>query len=98
MSRHAFPISFLTDMQTHGTILVFLLAMLLYPHVQVKAQEEIDQVIGNGRLPDFGDREYLPYVEAICLETLRWHPVAPLSKFHRPAEITRLRYWQISHT
>lgn len=67
---------------THGTILVFLLAMLLYPHVQVKAQEEIDQVIGNGRLPDFGDREYLPYVEAICLETLRWHPVAPLNLPH----------------
>lgn len=29
----------------------FLLAMLLYPDVQRKAQSEIDRVVGPGRLP-----------------------------------------------
>ncbi|KAF8997615.1 cytochrome P450 [Cyathus striatus] len=44
---------------------------------QQKAQKEIDEVIG-GRLPEYEDRESLPYVEAIYREVMRWHPVAPL--------------------
>ena len=54
--------------------------MTLYPEVQVRAQEEIDRVVGHDRLPDFGDRDNLPYVEALLMETLRWHPVAPLGR------------------
>ena len=60
-----------------GTILVFLIAMVLHPEVQAKAQADIDRVIGKDRLPDFNDRPALPYVEAVLRETLRWHPVAP---------------------
>ncbi|KAL4062902.1 cytochrome P450 [Scleroderma citrinum] len=67
---------------TSSTLLVFLLAMVLHPHVQTKAQEEIDRVVGNDRLPEFTDRQNLPYIEAILLETLRWHPVVPLSLPH----------------
>ncbi|KAI6149296.1 cytochrome P450 [Pisolithus tinctorius] len=63
---------------TTSVMLVFLLAMVLHPDVQRKAQEEIDRVVGADRLPDFGDRPNLPYVEAVLLETLRWVPVAPL--------------------
>ncbi|KAG0706763.1 cytochrome P450, partial [Suillus ampliporus] len=62
---------------TSSTLLVFLLAMVLNPEVQVKAQAEIDQVVGKDRLPDFNDRPALPYVEAILRETLRWHPALP---------------------
>lgn len=51
--------------------------MVLYPEIQVKAWEELDRVVGNGRLPEFADRPNLPYVEAICLETFRWFPVVP---------------------
>ena len=51
--------------------------MTLYPDVQKKAQDEIDAVIGNDRLPDFDDRNKLPYIEAIIAELLRWLPVAP---------------------
>ncbi|KAI6016203.1 cytochrome P450 [Pisolithus marmoratus] len=43
-----------------------------------KAQEEINRVVGIDRLPDFGDRPNLPYVEAVLLETIRWVPVGPL--------------------
>ncbi|KAG6334580.1 hypothetical protein ID866_4517 [Astraeus odoratus] len=67
-----------THTQTFSTILIFILAITLHPEVQTKAQEEIDRVVGNDRLPDFSDMEHLPYVEAICLETLRWCPIAPL--------------------
>ncbi|KAG6330988.1 hypothetical protein ID866_8100 [Astraeus odoratus] len=67
---------------TLSAILVFFLAMTLYPEVQTKAQEEIDRVIGQDRLPDFSDRENLPYIGAIVLETLRWYPILPLALPH----------------
>lgn len=57
---------------------MFALVMVLYPEVQRRAQEEIDGVVGPDRLPDFNDRPYLPFVEAVLRETLRWHPVVPL--------------------
>ncbi|KAI5988963.1 cytochrome P450 [Pisolithus albus] len=69
--------------QTSAALLVFLLAMVLYPETQVKAQEEIDRVIGNDRLPEFKDRQNLPYVEAVFLEILRWHPINPILLPHK---------------
>ncbi|KAG9316837.1 cytochrome P450 [Chiua virens] len=69
---------------TCTTLLVFLLAMIVYPDVQARAQAEIDSVIGEGleRLPHWKDRSSLPYVEAIVKETLRWHPAVPLGIPH----------------
>ncbi len=55
--------------------------MLLYPEVQAKAQAEIDTVIGNDRLPRFDDRERLPHVNALVLEVIRWHTVAPIGRY-----------------
>jgi len=52
--------------------------MILYPEVQRKAQAEIDDVVGNGRLPVFSDEEELPYIQAVLKEVLRWHPATPL--------------------
>ena len=51
--------------------------MLLSPDIQKKAQDELDSVIGRDRLPSFEDRARLPYVDAVCKEVLRWHPVVP---------------------
>ena len=53
------------------------LALTCYPEVVRKAQAQLDQVLG-GRLPDFGDRESLPYLTAILKETFRWNPVTPI--------------------
>jgi cytochrome P450 len=64
-------------LQTIGTLLVFLLAMVLHPDVQAKAQADIDRVVGKDRLPDFNDRAMLPYMDAIMRETLRWNPTIP---------------------
>lgn len=54
--------------------------MTLYPEAQKKAQEEIFRVVGEDRLPTFADREYLPYIEALVKEVLRWNPVGPLGE------------------
>ena len=52
--------------------------MALYPDVQRKAQAEIDAVVGPNRLPDFEDRPFLPYINAIVKESTRWHLALPL--------------------
>ncbi|KAF8586652.1 cytochrome P450 [Ramaria rubella] len=61
----------------------FILAMVLFPEAQRKAQEELDSVLGTDRLPDFSNRPNLPYVNALCQEVLRWRPVTPLGVPHR---------------
>jgi cytochrome P450 len=60
----------------------FILAMMKFPHVQQRAQQEIDQVIGPDRLPQFEDLEKLPYVDAVAKEAIRWFPVGPLGVAH----------------
>ncbi|KAF8837463.1 cytochrome P450 [Paxillus ammoniavirescens] len=67
---------------TTATLLVFMLAMVLHPRVQAKAQQEIDAVVGSERLPNFADRPSLPYVEAVLREILRWRPVTPMGVSH----------------
>ncbi|KAK0465895.1 cytochrome P450 [Desarmillaria tabescens] len=72
---------------TVSVILSVILAFLLYPEVQAKAQAEVDAVIGHGtRLPNFDDRPQLSYIDAIVLEALRWKPVAPMGIAHRTKE------------
>ena len=61
----------------------FFLAMALYPEVQKKAQQELDAVVGGERLPDFSDRQSLPYINALVKELLRWHPATPMGVPHR---------------
>jgi cytochrome P450 len=55
-----------------------MLAMIMNPNVQRKGREEIHRLLGSSRLPNFGDREKLPYINAILKECLRWHPAVPI--------------------
>ncbi|KAI0259891.1 cytochrome P450 [Gloeopeniophorella convolvens] len=71
---------------TVSALLTFMVAMLRYPEVQRKAQEEIDKIVGTSRLPDFSDQDSLPYVGAVLKETMRWHPVSPLGVPHRAVQ------------
>lgn len=64
-----------------------MISMVLYPEYQKKAQEEIDNVVGPDRLPDFQDRSSLPYFECIFSEVLRWNGGVPLGVS------TSLVYW-----
>ncbi|KAK1222893.1 hypothetical protein PQX77_014315 [Marasmius sp. AFHP31] len=61
-----------------AAILTFILAMSLHPELQIRAQEELDMVIGSRRLPDFDDQNDLPFVDALIQETLRWNPGSPI--------------------
>ena len=58
----------------------FVIALMHYPDVQRKAQDEIDAVVGTDRLPTFSDRPSLPYIEAVYLEVLRWSVPVPLGE------------------
>jgi cytochrome P450 len=72
--------------QTAASVLNVIYLMLAHPEVQEKAQEELDRVVGRQRLPDFSDRERLPYINAILKEILRWYPTTPLGIPHLSTE------------
>lgn len=54
---------------------------MLYPDVQQRAYDELDSVVGNGRLPNMDDFSQLPYIRQITKESLRckYTPCEPLS-------------------
>ncbi|KAH7328195.1 cytochrome P450 [Stachybotrys elegans] len=68
---------------TWATCVIFILNMVLNPEVQRKAHEQLDLVVGRDRLPNFGDRPNLPYIEWIVQEVYRWSPLAPLGIPHK---------------
>ncbi|KAJ2928727.1 hypothetical protein H1R20_g8376, partial [Candolleomyces eurysporus] len=65
-----------------SSISTFFLAMLIRPEVQMKAQAELDQVVGPHRLPTLDDRHNLPYITAIVKEVMRWQPPCPTALPH----------------
>lgn len=71
---------------TVATIHAFFKALALHPEVQVKAREELDRVVGKDRLPNFEDRDNLPYINAVAQEALRWHSVTPTGVPHRVSD------------
>ncbi|CAE6484285.1 unnamed protein product [Rhizoctonia solani] len=80
---------------TTQAMMWFLLAMAIYPEVQEKAQREIDEVVGNDRLPTVEDRASLPYIERLLTEIMRWHPSAPLGVPHVCTEENEYRGYRI---
>ncbi|KAG6811839.1 hypothetical protein H0H92_005570 [Tricholoma furcatifolium] len=60
---------------TWSSISTFIYVMLLHPECQARAQQEIDSIVGSDRLPEFEDRNSLP-----------WHGAAPLGVPHRCME------------
>ncbi|KAI8670225.1 Fumitremorgin C synthase [Fusarium keratoplasticum] len=67
-------------------ILAFIQAMTKWGHVLVKAQGEIDSVVGEDRTPVWADYTKLPYVATIVKEAQRWRPAVPLAFPHAAAE------------
>ena len=63
---------------TSNTLYAFVQAMTLFPEVQKKAQEEIDRVVGEGRMPTMEDEPNMQYVRGCVKETLRWMPTTLL--------------------
>ncbi|KAH7890614.1 cytochrome P450 [Phlebopus sp. FC_14] len=63
---------------TVASLRTFFLMMARSPAAQQRAQAEIDEVIGAGRLPGLADRDSLPYVDCLIKEVLRLSAVVPL--------------------
>lgn len=75
--------SFNHEIKTATAIMTFVLAMLKNPEAQRRAQQEIDQVVGQDRLPTFEDEHKLPYTQAICVEVLRYEKKQYLMSYAR---------------
>jgi len=80
------------------SILWFFMAMLLYPEVLRKAQEEIDGVVGSDGtvLPCLEHMKELPYCVAILKETFRWMPAVPGCFPHCPVVDDTFKGYKIS--
>ncbi|EIN06160.1 cytochrome P450 [Punctularia strigosozonata HHB-11173 SS5] len=71
---------------TVASLKTFLLAMIMYPDVQQRAQDEIDVVLHGERLPNFDDMSTMPYTTALMKEVLRWHSPTPLGVARKNTE------------
>ncbi|EXJ76362.1 uncharacterized protein A1O5_00870 [Cladophialophora psammophila CBS 110553] len=72
---------------TTSSTLSFVLAMCVFPGAQKKAQEEINRVVGDHRMPEWSDEASLPYVAALVSEVLRWRSVTILGGIpHSPIQ------------
>lgn len=71
---------------TADGISTFFMTMVAHPEVQRKAQEELDRVIGQSRLPSFDDQDDLVYCQAIVREIMRWRTVVAGGLAHATTE------------
>lgn len=67
---------------TAAILIGFVQAMIVFPEVQRKAQEEIDRVVGPDRLPTMDDMENLPYIRGCVKESIRWMPTTVMAVPH----------------
>ncbi|XP_053386225.1 cytochrome P450 2C31-like [Mercenaria mercenaria] len=59
-----------------------MLVLLNHPEYQTKIQEELDRVIGRGRLPNYSDRGKCTFLKAFGMEVHRYINVGPLQIPH----------------
>ncbi|XP_061303304.1 cytochrome P450 1A5-like [Pezoporus flaviventris] len=87
-----------------------LMYLVVYPHIQKRIQEELDQTIGRERRPRLSDRGALPYTEAFILEVFRHSSFMPFTIPHSTTRDTVLNgyyipkdrcvfinQWQVNH-
>ncbi|XP_062996470.1 cytochrome P450 2G1-like isoform X3 [Elgaria multicarinata webbii] len=67
------------------------LLLMKYPDVQAKMHEEIDQVIGQNRVPNIEDRSQMPYVDAVIHEVQRVSDLLPMDVPHSVIRDTEFR-------
>uniref|UniRef100_A0A8C8W6D2 Uncharacterized protein n=1 Tax=Peromyscus maniculatus bairdii TaxID=230844 RepID=A0A8C8W6D2_PERMB len=74
---------FTAGMVTTSTTLSWaLLLMILHPDVQSRIQQEIDEVIGQGRHPEMADQARMPYTNAVIHEVQRFADIVPVNIPH----------------
>ncbi|XP_061937436.1 methyl farnesoate epoxidase [Apis cerana] len=87
---------FMAGSETTSKVLGFcFLYLVLFPHVQKKAHEEIDRVIGRNKLPTAEDKAKMTYMNAIVLESLRMFVGRSLNLPHRVQKDTKISGYKI---
>ncbi|CAL1272925.1 unnamed protein product, partial [Larinioides sclopetarius] len=64
------------------SILWFIYCVAAFPDTQKKVQQEIMEVLGSERNPEFQDLKSMPYTHAVMLEIMRWRSIVPLNLLH----------------
>ncbi|KAH9023345.1 cytochrome P450 [Lactarius pseudohatsudake] len=57
-------------------------AVVTYPDITTRIQEELDNMVGRDRLSTFDDERSLPYLVAFIKEVTRWRAAVPLAVPH----------------
>jgi len=78
-----------------AALYTFILAMVMHPDIQKRAQAEIDGAVKGNVLPGFQDRPQLPYIECLIKELHRWRPATPLAIPHSLMEVDYYRGYYI---
>ncbi|GIY95135.1 cytochrome P450 2C25 [Caerostris extrusa] len=77
------------------SILWFIYIMAAYPEVQKKVQQEILEVIGTERRPEYLNMKCMPYTHAIIMEIMRWKTIVPLNLAHYAMADTKVGGYDI---
>ncbi|KAF9222630.1 cytochrome P450 [Gyrodon lividus] len=68
------------------SICIAMITAARHPEAQAMVHAELDEVVGNHRVPTFDDDESLPVLRAFILESMRWRPLVPMGLPHRATE------------
>ncbi|XP_063099715.1 cytochrome P450 2D16-like isoform X1 [Cavia porcellus] len=83
---------FVAGMGTSAVTLSWaLLLMILHPDVQRRVQQEIDEVIGQGRRPEMEDQARMPFTNAVIHEVQRFADIVPMGVPHMTSRDTEVQ-------
>uniref|UniRef100_A0AAU7NIQ6 Cytochrome p450 n=2 Tax=Pyraloidea TaxID=37573 RepID=A0AAU7NIQ6_MARVT len=80
---------------TEAVLSMLLEILLVHPELQDRIHEEIDRVVGSGRLPNLDDRNKMPFTEACIREAMRVDTLVPLGVPHRATQPTTFHGYDI---
>ncbi|XP_060801790.1 probable cytochrome P450 304a1 isoform X2 [Amyelois transitella] len=69
--------------------------LVMQPELQDRLHEEVDRVVGSGRLPNLDDKIKMPFTEACIREQMRMDTLVPLGVPHRATEPTTFHGYNI---
>jgi cytochrome P450 len=74
--------------KTAASILNFLYTLVLFPEVQQKIQDEIDERVGMGQAPSMTEMEEMSYLNTAWKESMRLNPPVSICKFAANSDTT----------
>ncbi|KAJ6190250.1 Cytochrome P450 oxidoreductase [Penicillium mononematosum] len=83
------------SMAASQALRIIILAGILHPEAVSQMQEELDSVVGRGRLPDFNDASQLPWTQAFIREAMRWRSLTPMGSPRATADEDECRGYRI---